>query len=203
LAVNLGPVHLLTQTYGAQVLAPAGIPVASLVQQLSGLGVMESPAFTLEPIHPGMAMEEGYLRRTGYRLPTEVEWEYACRAEALTSRYYGATDEMLPRYAWYSQNSRDRAWPVGQKKPNDFGFFDMHGNVWEWCQNGYGSYPQAEGAEAVVDSEDKDNKDAESRLLRGGSFFANAVNVRSALRYGLAHGKPYVNIGFRPARTYR
>src|SRR5262249_20261050 len=74
-----------------------------------------------------------YLSRTGYRLPTEAEYEYACRAEAETSRFYGAAEERLANYAWYSHNSQNRTWPVGQKKPNDFGLFDGLGNVWQWC----------------------------------------------------------------------
>ena len=73
----------------------------------------------------------------GYRLPTEAEWEYACRAGAGTSRYYGGSEELLGRYAWYSQNSRNRIWPCGRLKPNDFGLFDMLGNVYEWCQDIY------------------------------------------------------------------
>jgi formylglycine-generating enzyme required for sulfatase activity len=62
-------------------------------------------------------LKENYLSLTGYRLPQEVEWEYACRAGALTSRYYGETEELLVKYAWYLQNSEDRTWPVGSKKP--------------------------------------------------------------------------------------
>jgi formylglycine-generating enzyme required for sulfatase activity len=154
-------------------------------------------------IRPGMVMQAGYLRRTGYRLPTEAEWEYACRAEAETSRYYGASEEMLLRYAWHLQNAHERAWPVGQKKPNDFGFFDMHGNVWTWCQDRYGPYPEAGGDEPVVDGEDKDTADAESRLLRGGSFISYAVYVRSASRYRFAPAFRSDNFGFRPARTFR
>jgi formylglycine-generating enzyme required for sulfatase activity len=96
-------------------------------------------------IRPGMVMEEGYLRQTGYRPPTEAEWEYACRAGAGTSRYYGAAEELLPRYAWYIGNAHEQAWPVGQKKPNDFGLFDMHGNVWVWCQDRGGGLPGGPG----------------------------------------------------------
>ncbi len=75
-------------------------------------------------------MKENYLSLTGYRLPTEAEMEYACRAGAVTSRYYGETEELLAKYGWYLQNSKERTWPVGSKKPNDLGLFDMHGNVY-------------------------------------------------------------------------
>jgi formylglycine-generating enzyme required for sulfatase activity len=127
-------------------------------------------------IGPRMTMPAGYLGRKGYRLPTEAEWEYACRAEADTTWYYGASEEMLLRYAWYSQNARGHAWPVGQKKPNDFGLFDMHGNVWVWCQDRhvYG------GEQAPEDGEDKNDKDAQYRSLRGGAFSLNPMFVRSS-----------------------
>jgi formylglycine-generating enzyme required for sulfatase activity len=150
-----------------------------------------------------MAMAADYLERSGYRLPTEAEWEYACRADAPTSRYYGTAEEMLPHYAWYLLNAHQRAWPVGQKKPNDFGLFDMHGHVWAWCQDRYGPYPEAGADQAVEDSEDKDNKDAESRLLRGGAFFNYAMSARSANRFRYAPANRDHSLGFRLARTYR
>ncbi|HLN31251.1 MAG TPA: protein kinase [Gemmataceae bacterium] len=77
----------------------------------------------------GMRLKRDYLRRTGYRLPTEAEWEYGCRAQTVTSRYYGETEALLGEYGWYQTNAAERSWPVGRKKPNDLGLFDMHGNV--------------------------------------------------------------------------
>jgi formylglycine-generating enzyme required for sulfatase activity len=144
-----------------------------------------------------------YLWRTGYRLPTEAEWEYACRAGAATSRYYGEAEDLLPRYAWYTDNAHTRAWPVGQKKPNDFGLFDMHGNVWNWCQeSGWDYKPGADGW--ASDSEDnRDIKDSLSRVLRGGAFINHASSVRSACRYNHRPTNRSVNVGLRPARTYR
>ena len=83
----------------------------------------------------GMKIRADALQRTGYRLPTEAEWEYACRAGAMTSRYYGLSEELLGQYAWYLYNTPgDRARPCGTKLPNDLGLFDMLGNVYEWCQ---------------------------------------------------------------------
>jgi serine/threonine protein kinase/formylglycine-generating enzyme required for sulfatase activity len=79
-------------------------------------------------------LKENYLSVTGYRLPTEAEVEYATRAGAVTSRYYGETEELLEKYGWYSKNGKERTRPVGSKKPNDLGLFDLHGNVYTWCQ---------------------------------------------------------------------
>ena len=72
------------------------------------------------------------LAATGYRLPTEAEWEYACRSGTITSRYYGDSTDLLDKYAWYQANSQDHAWPCGSLLPNDLGLFDMLGNVFEW-----------------------------------------------------------------------
>src|SRR5262249_29903615 len=89
----------------------------------------------IDQIKEGRQLPSSFLTRTGYRLPTEQEWEYACRAGAVTSRAFGGSDEMLGNYAWYMHNSAGHPWPVGQLKPNDFGLFDMYGNAGEWCHD--------------------------------------------------------------------
>jgi formylglycine-generating enzyme required for sulfatase activity len=143
------------------------------------------------------------LRRTGYRLPTEAEWEYACGAGALTSRYYGSSEELLPRYAWYLANAQDRAWPVGQKRPNDLGLFDMLGNVWTWAQDTEAPYPVTPGDQPIEDVEIvADLKDSIPRRLRGASLINVAQEVRRACR-GLARpgAARNNNFGIRVART--
>jgi formylglycine-generating enzyme required for sulfatase activity len=149
------------------------------------------------------ALKKGYLGLRGYRLPTEAEMEYACRAGAVTSRYYGETEELLDSYGWYLKNSKERTRPVGGKKPNDLGLFDMHGNVWNWCQESYkGDYAVPEAGEAVEDKEDSLSiEQAGSRVLRGRAFIYPAVNVRSASRNRHLPTDRLNYVGFRPART--
>jgi formylglycine-generating enzyme required for sulfatase activity len=149
------------------------------------------------------AWKKGYLGLRGYRLPTEAEWEYACRAGAVTSRYYGEREELLEKYAWCSKNARERTWPVGSKKPNDLGLFDMHGNVWTWCQERYKNYSQGQGEKAIEDKEDTLSINTqESRVLRGGSFNDRPVDVRSATRHRDVPALRNDTVGLRPARTF-
>ena len=146
---------------------------------------------------PGMRPKKGYLSLTGYRLPSEAEWEYACRAGAATRRFYGHSDVLLAQYAWYIENAESHTWPVGMLKPNDLGLFDMHGNVWTWCHDSYRGYVQEEDVE-----DGKEAGPGESRVLRGGSFFNFARSVRAACRDYDQPGSRRVDYGLRPARTY-
>jgi len=149
-------------------------------------------------------LKANYLSRTGYRLPTEAEMEYATRAGALTSRYYGETEALLPKYAWYMKNSQEKTWPVGSLKPNDLGLFDVQGDVYTWCQERYKNYPQGQGEKPEEDKEDIYSiNNQNSRVLRGGSFSDHSSYVRSALRNFNAPANRYTNHGFRPARTFR
>jgi serine/threonine protein kinase/formylglycine-generating enzyme required for sulfatase activity len=144
-----------------------------------------------------------HLSRTGYRLPTGAEWEYACRAGALTSRPYGSADGLLNSYAWHIMNSRRRTWPVGMKKPNDWGLFDMLGNLWQWCQEGNVPYPPQQGGRPVEDTEDGQAvSDNSPRITRGASFDNPPVDLRSGHR---GAGYPMVTVnayGMRVARTF-
>jgi hypothetical protein len=147
-------------------------------------------------------LKEQYLSLTGFRLPTEAEMEYATRAGAVTSRFCGEADELLRKYSWFSQKHGDHTWPVGEKKPNDLGLFDMHGNVWCWCQERYKPYPESQESGQIEDIEDAliiDNK--EFRVLRGGSFSCLPVYVRSANRGFNAPTIGLKDFGFRVART--
>ena len=149
-------------------------------------------------------LKENYLSLTGYRLPTEAEIEYATRAGALTSRYYGETDEpLLAKYGWCQKNSGQRTWPVGSKKPNDLGFFDLHGNVCTWCQERYKPYPKSNNDQVIEDKEDDlELIRTDYRVLRGGSFLTPAPLVRCALRVKLLPTPPVIDVGIRPARTF-
>jgi formylglycine-generating enzyme required for sulfatase activity len=135
-----------------------------------------------------------------YRLPTEAEWEYACRAGTTTAYSFGDGDAKLGQYAWYDKNAWDigegYAHRVGQKLPNRWGLYDMHGNVQEWCQDWYGPY----GSEKVV-SDPAGPAEGGRRVLRGGSFSNQSSFVRSALRE-LHPVYRYLTNGFRAARTY-
>jgi formylglycine-generating enzyme required for sulfatase activity len=111
-----------------------------------------------------------------YRLPTESEWEYACRAGTATKYSYGDDDTQLSDYAWFDRNSNQTSHPVGQKKPNPWGLYDMHGNVWEWCHDWYGDYPGG----TVVDP--SGSSSGTKRVYRGGSWGYLSVGCRSALR---------------------
>jgi serine/threonine protein kinase/formylglycine-generating enzyme required for sulfatase activity len=149
-----------------------------------------------------LILPANFLARTGYRLPTEAEWEYACRAESTTARYYGNGDELLPRYAWYLQNALDRAWPVGQKRPNDFGLFDMHGNVWNWCQTIASPYPFTIGDWVAEDkNETREITDKDGRVLRGGAGDMRPEFIRSAYRGTNYPLYAIIAVGLRPART--
>ena len=109
--------------------------------------------------------------------------EYATRAGALTSRHYGETEELLANYAWYNKNSQGRTWAVGSLKPNDFGRFDMHGNVFTWCQERFKSSPAGKGDKAAEDQEDfLTVNSTDTRVLHGGHFMLQPSMVRSAFR---------------------
>ena len=151
----------------------------------------------------GMKIQPDALDLAGYRLPTEAEWEYACRAGAATSRYYGASVDLLGRYAVLVSTSQEHAWPCGRLLPNELGLFDMLGNVFEWCQDVPRVY-QPDSTGKLIDHMITDLiiDETNPRFLRGGSFIDPPAGVRSAFRNWYAPSNLYSNFGFRPSRTY-
>ena len=131
-----------------------------------------------------------------FRLPSEAEWEYAARAGTQTAYSFGNDQNQLGKYAWYAANSGGETHPVGQKKPNAFGLYDMHGNVWEWCQDTYGDYNETPKDGSAYGS----LGDKKAKLLRGGSWDTLPYNVRSANRNRLAPGYQVNSIGLRVVR---
>jgi formylglycine-generating enzyme required for sulfatase activity len=160
------------------------------------------PAVT--DLKPGVDLVPGFVTRTGYRLPTEFEWEYACRVGTDTPRAYGFSPALLERYAWYLGNSDDHPGPVAVKLPNDFGLFDMYGNAWEWTQPAPWKWDAASICEAQLD-DPKPTVSGENGpycpVARGGSFLYHVPFIRSAKRYPTPPTKADSTIGFRIART--
>jgi hypothetical protein len=137
---------------------------------------------------------EALSAQTGgaYRLPTEAEWEYACRAGTTGARY-GDLDAV----AWYGNNAQRTTRPVGEKQPNPRGLYDMLGNVWEWCQDWYDEHP------SEPQRDPKGPPSGDGRVVRGGAWNGVARFCRAAQRNGLAPATRINVIGFRPARSLR
>jgi formylglycine-generating enzyme required for sulfatase activity len=149
----------------------------------------------LKPFYKLSALEES--SGDGYRLPTEAEWEYACRAGSTTRFSFGDDDASLEEYGWFLGNSDVKTHPVGQKRANAFGLYDMHGNDWEWCWDGYDKdyYRQSPGADPLGPSQ------AAGRVIRGGSWAYDPRSGRSANRNSNAPGYRKYTLGFRVARV--
>jgi formylglycine-generating enzyme required for sulfatase activity len=130
-------------------------------------------------------------KKTGknYSLPTESQWEYACRVKSKTSYYWG--NDMSGIYCWYNSNSGGKVHTVGQKKPNIYGLYDMSGNVYEWCYDLYGSYSTAHLSDPTGTSTGID------RIIRGGSFLSSPPYCRSSFREGLNPDEKRNDVGFR------
>jgi formylglycine-generating enzyme required for sulfatase activity len=136
------------------------------------------------------------MRKRGgehYRLPTEAEWEYAARAGTTTEYSFGDDESLLGDYAWYGKNSGGHVHIVGQKKPNPYGLYDMHGNVWEWCADSW--HENYKGA--PTDGQVWNGGDESRRVLRGGSWYRLPRNARTADRDRCASDERVDLYGFR------
>ncbi|HZW34356.1 MAG TPA: bifunctional serine/threonine-protein kinase/formylglycine-generating enzyme family protein [Isosphaeraceae bacterium] len=180
------------------------------------LGLHPSQWCYPQEVGPGMVLAADALERPGFRLPTEAEWEYFCRAGTETARHYGDSVRLLPRYAWTWLNSDNRAHPPGERLPNEFGIFDALGNVWEWCHDGpAGAYPEASFPPYPSGTKDHPAGDPGRsqtvaidahgrvtwRLLRGGAFSYAPETARSAHRDWIGSLERREFLGFRVVRT--
>ncbi len=136
-------------------------------------------------------------RQTGqhWRLPTEAEWEYACLAGSTGKYCFGNNETLLKDYAWYGKNSDSKTHPVGEKLPNNWGLHDMHGNVWEWCQDWYAPY----SSNTATDPQGP--ADGDYRVLRGGSWVSDRGIARAVFRDYYFPAFRDLNIGFRVVRS--
>ncbi|MCP4674236.1 MAG: SUMF1/EgtB/PvdO family nonheme iron enzyme [Deltaproteobacteria bacterium] len=142
----------------------------------------------------GVSWDEAraYCKWAGLRLPTEAEWEYACRAGTTTRFWSGDTEEDLARVGWYGENSGNKLHPVGEKEPSAFGLYDIHGNIFEWCADGWGSHLPRR----MLDPFSKFH--GIERVIRGGSFIDRIDrDCRSAFRTGCGPSGGVCDVGFR------
>lgn len=128
----------------------------------------------------------------GYRLPTEAEWEFACRGGAATEYFFGDAPTKIGEYAWYDRNSGGHPHAVGQKKPNAFGLYDMAGNVWQWCNDFY----QVDYYKASPAVDPRGPTSGPTRVVRGGAWRFSADNCRSGYRYYESPGYADVCFGY-------
>jgi len=137
---------------------------------------------------------QAFCKKAGLSLPSEAQWEYACRAETKTR--FSSGDIYLDRSGWYAADSGTTTHPVGKKEPNAWGLYDMHGNVWEWCEDEYHANYQgspADGSAWLGGSSD--------RVCRGGSWFSGAPACRSSRRGGGVPSRRIATLGFRPSKS--
>jgi formylglycine-generating enzyme required for sulfatase activity len=181
-----------------------------LLSEAEGITEAEMCYPPIEMINQEMVLPSNFMDRRGYRLPSESEFEYSCRANTLTARPFGFSKHLLRHYAWTFENSDELVHPVAQKIPNEFGFFDLLGNAFEWCQDAalerYEGYDnekyQWKSEEVRVDN--PVNTAVPTRLarsIRGGAFLYQPSNARSGQRDFQTPNDKRVYMSFRIART--
>ena len=209
---NPGPQHKVTITKGFYL----GKYEVTQGQWESVMGTRPwagKPLVQENPNHPAVWISwndtQGFIQRLNeaagsalYRLPTEAEWEYACRAGTTTRWSFGENERLLKDYAWYTADphtlnlSEMHALRVGTKKPNPWGLHDMYGNVQEWCQDWYSTTYYS--SSPAVDPQGATS--GEDRVVRGGSFVLDARFVQSAARWHLPPSDSGSQVGFRLSR---
>jgi formylglycine-generating enzyme required for sulfatase activity len=180
-------------------------------EQYQAVMRVENPAYFIGKNHPVEQVSwddarrfcEELSRLTGdsYRLPSEAEWEFTCRSGTNSEYYSGFGIDDLARAGWYLENSKGTSRPVGEKVPNGFGLFDMHGNVWEWCEDDWHSSYELPDQKAPDDGSAWIDKQRDvRRVLRGGSWVNDSLKCRSASRdYDYTSNRNF-GIGFRLVR---
>lgn len=184
-SVKTGPGKLPAREYSPDVNCPVlGITFEQAMQyclwrsRVEGLP-SEQFCYEEDPATKTLVPKQGFLRKTGYRLPTETEWEVACGAEATTERFFGRSETYLANYGWFLDNSQGRAHPVGLLAPNDLGLFDVLGNAMEWCHGKNGPW-----------------------RIRGGSFRSRPSELKLDFRTMTNDSKTgYYYVGFRVVRS--
>lgn len=131
-----------------------------------------------------------------YRLPSEAEWEYGCKAGTRTNYFFGDYESKLNEYAWYAENSGSKTHSIGQKKPNRWGLYDTHGNVWEWVKDSW----HENSDKSPSDGRAREDGYSPDRVSRGGSWFCNAELCRSGSRLRRDPESLFSNLGFRLLR---
>jgi formylglycine-generating enzyme required for sulfatase activity/tRNA A-37 threonylcarbamoyl transferase component Bud32 len=166
-------------------------------------GIPESQWCYPKEFGPGSNLPADFLERTGYRLPTEAEWENACRAGTTSAYPFGQAVGWLANYAWFERQSGITMKRVAQLKPNDLGLFDVLGNAYEWLNDPHEPYPLDPAGKPVVDVlRNPSCQEDLVRVIRGGAYPLASASNRSAFRsYGIKPSFRYPYIGFRPART--
>jgi formylglycine-generating enzyme required for sulfatase activity len=169
---------------------------AVMASTLPNPSQFRGPKYPVQRVTWGRSVEfcEKLGRTTGrsVRLPTEAEWEYACRAGTRTAFSFGDAYALTDAYAWFGDNAEQTAHPVGEKKPNPWGLYDMHGNVWEWCQDWH-----VDRYEAAAAADPQGPLSGTHRVLRGGSWLTGADGCRSAHRDPFNPNFRSANRGFR------